>query len=974
MHSSTLIAPLTSGFHIVFSRHQTRYAVPQSVVKEIICLPELIAIDGMPDHVVGVFNYHGQFVPVMNLDGPLGHVSFRYKISDNVIIFEWDGCLSGLIVDEARDLLDLHPEEVKLEALPEQSSEPHPLIAQLVAHDEGDINVLHPLPLSQDRNTLRIFIQNISDAEKQGKLSDAPNLARGMTLLEQTLLRERTTSLMESDQQDLSAHTQLVVIRIAQEYFGIDLALIRECVEFRGVTRIPGCPEFVVGVINVRGEVLPIVDMRDTLNVPIDESKRLHKAIVVQFENIFVGLVAEEIIESVFLQASDIVSGSLTGSIKEEGYIRGIAQFHDQKVLKVLDLQKLLMNGELTVDQTFSPPVSDSQESVSEKSVEAVVSEGNELHSIFTRESKESLRDLRESISNLRGSLRDTGDKAEDSGRAGLQKAFNQAHFLMSVARMLGARKMEIVARYVEDLLRLAKQGQNVLTLEFIDKLDHSVTGVQAFFDECTTGVTTDIDPLSFRYDATFQETRVGERSVHVQSDEGSKDHAGALLVESVRLDELMDLVHDLKAVICGRQECLVDTAHLVEFSNSWSHAVFENRAIGVAGNHSKRVMSRDDMANFYKQESEQLTVLTSVVGRVARTVSDEHQRLSSISEAVEEHIRSMRLLTFSSFFQYLPTMASDVGRELHKEVELSIEGGHMTVDMQVLEELKDPLRHLIRNAIHHGIESPSERIQASKPKKGSLRLYVFQMGTYLLLELWDDGRGLNLEAIKQTAADTQLFTREELEAMPLPQIESLVFNPGFTTGPSLGDMPDKGMGLHEVQSAVKRLKGAVYVGSTPGSGCMIQMQLPGPVPPAHLLIVSVAGQRYGVSIDQVRTTTHVPLKGSQASKNQEFVDEDGQVIPLASLPDLLEVEESFRQDELCPCVVLVVDGKPLGCLVDQILFEQEVKPQPQGLILKRVRNVSGSTILNTGEVCLILNPEDLIRTAEKHLAVARSN
>jgi two-component system chemotaxis sensor kinase CheA len=102
-------------------------------------------------------------------------------------------------------------------------------------------------------------------------------------------------------------------------------------------------------------------------------------------------------------------------------------------------------------------------------------------------------------------------------------------------------------------------------------------------------------------------------------------------------------------------------------------------------------------------------------------------------------------------------------------------------------------------------------------------------------------------------------------------------------------------------------------------------------------------------------------------------VSEDGQVVPLASLADLLEVDEQSRQDELCLCVVVVVDGKPLGCLVDEILFEQEVRPQPQGLILKRVRNVSGSTILNTGEVCIILNPDDLIRTAEKHLAVSRS-
>ena len=976
MHCSTSISPTTLGFHLIFSRHQTRYALPLSVVKEIISLPELIAVDDMPNHVVGVFNYHGQYIPVMNLDGPLGHVFFRYKSSDNVILFEWDGLISGLIVDETRDLLNIQPGETELESPPEESGQSNPLIAHLVSHDDGDIKVLHSLPLTQDRTAIRQFIQNISESDNADRLIEAPKLIRGMTLLEQSLMRERTTSLMESENQDLSGYTQLVVIRIAQEYFGVDLELIQECVDFRGLTSIPGCPEFVAGVINVRGEALPIVDIRATLDVPSEESASPHKAIVVQFENIFVGIVAEEIIESVFLQASDMVSGALTGSVKEEGYIRGIAQFHNQKTLKVLDLQKLLMSGELTVDQTFSQIASDHQEEETEDSAEPVVGDVNELQTIFMRESKESLRDLRESIMALRGELSATGGTPDDCGKAALQKSFNQAHFLMSVARMLGARKMEIVARRVEDLLRLAKSRQNVLTEKFVDNLDHGVKGVQALFDEFTTGAATDLDPLRYCDDKAFAEAGMSIESslVGPEDETRQRDSSGRLFVEPVRLDDLMSLVSDLKAVICGRQECLVDTAHLVEFSNSWSHAVFEYRAMGVGGKHSKQPLTRDAMVNFYKQESQQLDELTSVVGRVARTVSDEQQRLSSISEAVEEHIRSMRLLTFSSFFQHLPKMASDVGQEFHKEVELSIEGGHMTVDMQVLEELQDPLRHLIRNAIHHGIESPSERIQARKPQKGSLRLYVFQMGTYLLLELWDDGRGFDIEAIKRTAAQNQLYTKEELEAMPLPQIESLVFNPGFSTQSSLGGVADKGMGLPLVQSAVKGLKGAVYAGSTPGSGCMIQIQLPGPVPPVHLLLVSVAGQKYGISIDHVQTTTHVPSKGWQASKTREFVDEDGQVVPLVSLAELLEIEEeSSEQDQLRPCVVLVVEGKPLGCLVDEILTEQEVKPQPQGLILKRVRNVSGSTILNSGELCLILNPDDLIRTAEKHLTVSPS-
>ncbi len=972
---------MTSGLHLVFDRHQSRYALPLPLVKEVICLPELVSVDNMPDHIVGIFNYHGRHVPVMNLDNALGHVSFRYKISDNLILFEWDGGICGLIVDETRDLLDIQQEEMESESsLEVEHGELNPFIAQKMPHDEGVINVLNPLPLAQDQDPIKHFVQQLSESHSESRLTEAPKLIRGMTLLEQSLMRDRTASLMESDEEDLSAYTQLVVIRIDQEYFGIDLGLIQECAEYWRVTSVPGCPDFVLGVINVRGDVLPIVDMRGILNMPMVKGDNFHKAIVVQFENILVGIVCEEIIESVFLQASDMVSGSLTGSAMDEGYVRGIATFHDEKTLKVLDLQNLLMNGELTVDQTFSQVVSDHHSGDSNETVESVVGdvangEVNELDSIFRRESKESLRDLRESISHLRETLSRPGDQTERNGQATLQKAFNQSHFLMSVARMLGARKMEIVARRVEDLLRGAKRGQKALTLEFVDYLDKGMNGVQALLEEFTTEATTNIDPLDYLDERALDIVGMVHEPAEVRLDgeTAQREHGGDLLVESVRLDALIELITDLKAIVCGRQECLVDTKQLVDFSDTWSHKVFEQRAIGAMGSRSTELTSREDMANFYKHENQQLSILTTVVGRVARTVSDEQQRLSSISETLEEHVRSMRLLAFSSFFQHLPKLASEIARDLHKEVELSIEGGHMTVDKQVLEELKEPLRHLIRNAIDHGIESPSERVQAGKPRKGAVRLYAFQMGTYLLLELWDDGRGLDIEAIKQAAIKDQLCTPEELEVMPVPQIEALVFNQGLSTGSALPGVAKKGMGLGFVQTSIKRLQGAVYVGSTPGSGCMIQIQLPGPMPPVHILIVLVAGQRYGISIDQVQTTTHVQWKGSGSSMNQEFVTENGQVVPLVALADLLELEERLEQEELRPCVVVVVDGKPLGCLVDEILTEQEVRPQPQGLILKKVRNVSGSTILNTGEVCIILNADDLIRTAEKHKAVSPS-
>ena len=154
------MSPITSGLHVVFNRQNTRYALPLPIVKEVIYLPELVSVDNMPDHIVGIFNYHGQAVPVMNLDNALGHVSFRYKISDNILLVEWDGFVCGLIIDDIRDLLDIQSED--MESSSEETGQAHPLIAHVMPYDDGVINILHPLPIPQDRNAIEHFIESIS--------------------------------------------------------------------------------------------------------------------------------------------------------------------------------------------------------------------------------------------------------------------------------------------------------------------------------------------------------------------------------------------------------------------------------------------------------------------------------------------------------------------------------------------------------------------------------------------------------------------------------------------------------------------------------------------------------------------------------------------------------------------------------------------------------------------------------------------
>jgi two-component system chemotaxis sensor kinase CheA len=272
-----------------------------------------------------------------------------------------------------------------------------------------------------------------------------------------------------------------------------------------------------------------------------------------------------------------------------------------------------------------------------------------------------------------------------------------------------------------------------------------------------------------------------------------------------------------------------------------------------------------------------------------------------------------------------------------------------------------------MRNAIRHGIETPEERVEVGKPQQGSLQLYAFQTSTKLVIELWDDGRGLDLEAIKRTALKKKLCGKEELAAMSIGQIQSLIFAQGFSS-------------RSFIRAHVDRLKGTIHVGSAQGLGCMVQVWLPKTVVTTHVLTVFAARQQFAIPLEYVQTTVMLNSEDLYAVGQGKALTVEGHLIPVMPLSDLLEVElnqlKNFptkstpvNGNELLHCVVIAVGDKQLGCLVDKLLTEQEVVYKPHGSILKRVRNVSGSTILSTEEVCIILNPRDLVESARKCLA-----
>ncbi len=419
----------------------------------------------------------------------------------------------------------------------------------------------------------------------------------------------------------------------------------------------------------------------------------------------------------------------------------------------------------------------------------------------------------------------------------------------------------------------------------------------------------------------------------------------------------------------------LAETSQLTTYWEEWSRLVSEHGV--MRGNEIDMVVPSEQMSLPGSPEKNHGEKMGILINDLAKGLYEHQQRLEAISLKLEEGIRTARLLPFSTIFQLFRRTVRDMARELSKEVTLITEGEDTTADKQILEEMKDPLMHMIRNAIDHGIEMPEDRVQAGKGRMGTLTLRAYQTATDVIMEVEDDGRGLNLEAIKRTALKKQICREEDLAGMSDLQVQSLIFASGFSTRSSISDISGRGVGMDVVRAQVERLKGTIQVESTPGHGCTIQTRLPMTLATTRVLLISVDRHTYAIPVQYVKTVRLVAPKEMYCIEGRTAITLGEQSLVITRLSDLLEVRDrnqivphsqtaSGEENVGIPCVVLSAGDESLACLVDKLLDEQEVVMKPSSAILKRVRNVSGSTILGTGEVCIILNPSDLIRSAQK--------
>ncbi|WP_017316468.1 hybrid sensor histidine kinase/response regulator [Mastigocladopsis repens] len=650
--------------------------------------------------------------------------------------------------------------------------------------------------------------------------------------------------------------------------------------------------------------------------------------------------------------------------------------------------------------------------------------EDEELRSLYKAASAEHIQKIEAGLLHLEKNPQD---------HAKLEGLLRETHSLKGDSRMLGVKDVETLTHQMEEILGSVLQGERVFTSPLYECLSQGLDAIRKIAHEAVTGQPAGVSvfhvlaqlmrgessdawseiqetvpeseddssilplaqlptvfddakseddfstlplaqpPLVFRDAVQVNQPTEPVADTFAQVSDGEID---TIRVESQRLDKLLTQVGELVVTKGQIADQLVEIDEMIALWEELSRQIFvlrqayENLERRGQGSSTLQPMQQ----NFSKSMENRLKQLGESLNRLRNKAFDYTARLEIVSNELQSGVISVRLLPLSTIFHLFHRTVRDLAKQQAKEVDLHIEGEQTYVDKRIIEEMKDPLMHILRNAIDHGIETPQERLQLGKPATATIHLKAYQTGNTVTIEVSDDGRGLDVEAIKLAAVRRGIRSEEELVAMSTAEIQALIFAPGFSTRTAVTEISGRGVGLDVVRANVDRLKGTIQVEFTPGRGCLFRITLSSILATTHVLIVQVNQNSYAMPVEFVETMLLVSPQEIFALEGSQTFSYQGQAISVAWLADLLglpvQVPASTQALNTAlksiPCIILQLGSERLGLLVDTVSELQDIVLKAQSHLLKRVCNIAGATILGTGEVCMVLNPPDLFKSAKK--------
>lgn len=613
----------------------------------------------------------------------------------------------------------------------------------------------------------------------------------------------------------------------------------------------------------------------------------------------------------------------------------------------------------------------------------------------------EFITETTESISLLDSEMVKLEQNPEDS--AILSNIFRIMHTIKGTCGFLGLPRLESVAHASENVLGKIRDKQLqasadavTLVLESLDNIKLLIEHLSAHGQEPDGEDSDLIGRLNFFAETGAVGSGAANASHSVQVDKPAVVVEASATAEASAFPhfcgdddpEMAAAIAKLEAEMAAKEHAKAAAA--VEAAKSASVALVKptvkvdsaksaakkddgSKAEGDAGGANQSIRVSIDVLENLMQMVSELVLTRNQLMQIVRTKEDKEfltplQQLSHITSELQEGVMKTRMQPIGNAWSKFPRLIRDLSLELGKKIDLKMEGAETELDRQLLEVIKDPLTHMVRNSCDHGLETPADRLAAGKGEMGTVTLSAYHEGGHIIIDIIDDGRGINIERVKKKALDSGIVTEAQLESMSEKQIAQFIFAAGFSTAEKVTAVSGRGVGMDVVKTNIQKIGGTLDLDSTWGKGSKISIKIPLTLAIVSVLIVEAQEQKFALPQINVSELVRVAPDsdlGMEVINNTLVLRLRGKLLPLAVLPEVLghQVDRAELMRKEMYIAVCRVGSYDFGVLVDRVFDTEEIVVKPVSEILKGISVYSGNTILGDGNVIMILDPNGIAKT-----------
>ncbi len=569
-----------------------------------------------------------------------------------------------------------------------------------------------------------------------------------------------------------------------------------------------------------------------------------------------------------------------------------------------------------------------------------------------------------------------------------IESIFREAHSFKGAARVVNMTEVETICQKVENIFASLKRNEVPLTPELLDTIHRAIDALAGIHSApqstAIPAPTSSVPKFPEAHEGQEKETEVtpkpaAESASSVMAQPLIPNLSETVRISTAKLDALFLQVEELlSSKLAARQRSIElheISGALAGWKKRWTRILPDLRGMekSFRGNGEEKNPRIQKLFEFVQWNSEFVKSLQNQIEGTEKTSKQDQRLLDTLVDNLLREMKTVLMLPCSSLLDMFPKFLRDLSRDRGKDVELVIRGGEMEIDRRILEEMKDPLIHLVRNCIDHGIERKEERQARGKVPRGVVTMTVAQKegGKFEVL-VSDDGAGIDIESVRAAALKAGMISHEEASKRAEQEVLSLIFQSGISTSPMITELSGRGLGLAIVLEKVEKLGGRIVVENHPGRGTAFRIVLPVTLTTSRGILVRVGDHHFIIPMINIERVMRVGKEDVRTVENRETILYGGQAIALARLANVLGLNpKESGQTEKIPVILMGTGNKQIAFAVDQVENEQEFLVKSLGPQLSRIKNIASATILSTGKMVPILNALDLMKSAVKGAAVA---